>query len=327
MSRWSDKQGTALITALLITAVVAAVAVGLSQSLTFGIARSGHLADRDQAYWYALGARDFAESALVRSLPQPGEPMRPNDAWAQGARSFEIENGFLSGEVRDGQNCFNLNSLVQVSAGVVIADDVAAERFESLMRALNIPSGEAQAIVAQAVDWIDSDTQPGPGGAEDLHYAERAIPHRAANSLFVEREELLALPAMNRLIYEVLRPHVCALPSVDQPPLNLNTLRTDQAALLAAFLDNRLSVSDAALIISRRPTIGFDDVELFWSDPLLAALELEFEHRPHVGLRTSYFEIFVEVQQGEMRYRLTESVELQGGQRLIRHHQRFGVFS
>lgn len=323
----SEKRGTALITALLITAVMASVALGLSQSLAFGIARSGHLTERDTAYWYTLGARNFAESSLIRSLPPAGEPMRPTDTWVQGERRFEIENGFLVGEIRDAQNCFNLNSLGRTSGAAVIADEHALERFVGLMRALNIPAGEAQAIAAQATDWIDSDTQPGAGGAEDLQYAQRAIPHRAANRLFTEREELLTLPSVNRVIFAVLSPHVCALPTLDQPPFNLNTLRVDQAALLTAVLDQRLSTSDAALVISRRPTTGFDDVELFWSDPLLAALEMPVEDRPPLGLNSTHFEIFVEVQQGEMRYRLTESVELQGGQRLIRHHQRFGVFS
>jgi len=328
MRRRADKRGTALITALMITAVMSTVAVGLSQSLFFAIGRSGHIEDRDQAYWYAVGARDFAESALLRSLPPSGEPMRPTDAWAQGARQFEIENGALIGEVRDANNCFNLNALVtQAGHDGYTGDAAAAEAFIALMQALNIPAGEAQAIAAQATDWVDSDTRPEARGAEDMQYAQRPVPHRAANTLFTEAEEMLALPAMNPAYFIVLAPLVCAHPMTDQTPLNLNTLRPDQAALLAASLDNRLSLSDAALLISRRPTTGYMDIEDVWRDSLLAELELAQEDRPVLTLSSRYFEILVDVLQGDTRYRLRESVELESTGRLTRHSQRFGVFS
>lgn len=327
MTGATSKRGAALITALMITAVMAVVAVGLSQGLFYSIGRSGNLAARDTAYWYAMGARDFAEGALVRSLPPAGEPMRPGDAWVQGARQFEIEGGALVGHVRDMNNCFNLNSLVRrEGAGRYIADEAAGERFMALAEALNLPAGEAQAILSQATDWIDSDSQPAGRGAEDITYLQRPLPHRAANTLFTEREELLALPAMTRPVYAVLAPLVCAQPAAEAAPLNPNTLRAEQAPLLAAALGNRLSLSDTALLISRRPSTGFPDLETFWTDPLLAGLDLEVEDRPALTLNSRYFEIRIEVRQGEARYALIETVERVSGNRLERHHQRFGVF-
>ncbi|WP_394693810.1 type II secretion system minor pseudopilin GspK [Hyphobacterium sp.] len=321
------KRGTALITALMITAVMSTVAVGLSQALFFGIDRSGHIEARDQAYWYAVGARDFAESALLRSLPPTGEPMRASDAWAQGPRQFEIENGALIGEVRDANNCFNLNALVSAAGrGGYAADEAAAERFIALIQALNIPAGDAQAIAAQATDWIDSDTRPEARGAEDMQYAQRRVPHRTANTLFVETEEILVLPVMTPLYFSRLAPLVCAHPVTEEIPLNLNTLRPEQAALLAAALDNQVSRSEAALLISRRPTTGYLEVEDFWRDPLVAELEISPENRPVFTLNSRYFEIHVDVQQGDSRYRLTERVELESSRRLTRHSQRFGVF-
>lgn len=328
MMRAADKRGTALITALMITAVMATVATGLSQSLFFAIGRSGHIADRDQAYWYAVGARDFAESVLLRSLPPPDQPMRPSDAWVQGPRRFEIENGALTGEVRDANNCFNLNALVtQAGNGGYAASESDAEAFIALMQALNIPAGDAQAIAAQATDWIDSDTRPEARGAEDVQYAQRPVPHRAANTLFTEAAEMLVLPAMNPAYFAVLSPLVCAHPAAAQIPLNPNTLRPDQAALLAAALDNNLSLSDAALLISRRPTTGYADIEAVWQEPLLADLDISPEDRPLFTLNSRYFEIRVDVLQGETHYRLHESVEVDSTSRLTRHSQRFGVFA
>lgn len=327
MTNAPAKRGTALITALMITAVMSTVSVSLSQTLFFGIDRSGHIETRDQAYWYAVGARDFAESALLRSLPASGEPMRASDAWAQGPRQFEIENGALIGEVRDANNCFNLNALVSTTGrGGYAADEAAAERFIALMQALNIPAGDAQAIAAQATDWADSDTRPEARGAEDVQYAQRNVPHRAANTLFAEAEEMLALPVMTPLYFSRLASLVCAHPVTEQIPLNLNTLRPEQAALMAAALGNQVSQSEAALLISRRPTTGYLEVEDFWRDPLVAELEISPDARPDFTLNSRYFEIHVDVRQGESRYRLTERVELESSGRLTRHGQRFGVF-
>lgn len=327
MKTLSGKRGTALITSLMIMAVMASVAVSLSQNMMVTISRHGHVSERDQAFWYALGARDFAEGALLQSLPEAGDPMRPTDAWAQGPRYFEIDNGHLVGEVRDASNCFNLNSLVPATGQANAAREANADAFISLMQALNIPAGEAQAIAAQATDWIDADNRPGARGAEDSDYRMRSIPHRAANAPFVEREELLSLPAMRREVFEIVAPLVCAHPVAEPSPLNLNTLRSDQVALLAAYLDDALSVSDLALVLSRRPSTGFNTVEEFWTDPLIASAEIAAEDRPPFALNTRYFEILVDVRQGESRYRLFESVELTGAGRLERHMQRFGVFS
>jgi general secretion pathway protein K len=327
MRRWGNNRGTALVTALLITAVMASVSISLSQSLFFSIERSSQIGYRDTAYWYALGARDFAESVLLRSLPRDGEPMRPRDAWNQGARQFEIDNGALIGEVRDAQNCFNLNSLVQREERGYIQAPEASERFVALLQAMNIPSIDARTISAQATDWIDSDNRPVARGAEDSVYAARPVPHRAANSLFVEREELRALPAVHRGLYASIAPFVCALPDTAAQPLNLNTLRPEQAALLAAELENRISLSDAALILSRRPTTGYESVAEFWADPLLTELEWPEDERPEFGLTSRFFEIHVDVLQGDNLYRLTETVEIASGRRLVRHGQRFGVLS
>ncbi len=131
---------------------------------------------------------------------------------------------------------------------------------------------------------------------------------------------------MTRPVYAVLAPLVCAQPAAEAAPLNPNTLRAEQAPLLAAALGNRLSLSDTALLISRRPSTGFPDLETFWTDPLLAGLDLEVEDRPALTLNSRYFEIRIEVRQGEARYALIETVERVSGNRLERHHQRFGVF-
>lgn len=322
-----DKRGTALVTALMITAIMAVVALALSQSLFFGIDRFRHIDMRDRAYWYALGAREFAESALVRSLPRGNEPVRPNDPWVRGEQIFPVDGGQLIGRVRDAQNCFNLNALVEDGRrGQLVGDEEAARLFGALLRGLDIPPGEAETLIAQITDWVDSDGRPEPRGAEDTDYAERPIAHRAANGFFREREELLALPVMTPALYARLSESVCALPTTEQPPLNLNSLRTDQAVLLAAVTENLITPAQAALILSRRPSNGYDNTEEFWSDAVFDDLAIDPSHRERTGLRTQFFDISVAVSIEDAEYSLTGLVEVDVRGQITRHYQRFGVF-
>ena len=81
------------------------------------------------------------------------------------------------------------------------------------------------AISAQVRDWIDADSVPNPGGAEDTTLQLRRPPYRAANRPFVHVSELRLLPAVEASSYDVLLPHVCALPAAT--PMNLNTISVE----------------------------------------------------------------------------------------------------
>ncbi len=47
--------------------------------------------------------------------------------------------------------------------------------------------------------------------------------------------------------------------------LNVNTIKVEQAALLAGMLENQISVGEAESIINQRPAGGFDKIEDFWA--------------------------------------------------------------
>src|SRR3546814_17930432 len=65
-------------------------------------------------------------------------------------------------------------------------------------------------------------------------------------------------------IYATLRPWICALPTSDLSPINVNTLRPDQAPLIAMLAPEQLSIGDARRAIAARPLRGYDTVADFW---------------------------------------------------------------
>jgi len=322
------KRGTALISALLVVTVMSAVAVEMLGDMRAGIERSGNVGERDRAYWYAMGARDYADSLLVRAMDEPETAMRPDAPWLSGPAHFPIEGGMITARLRDAQTCFNLNSLVaETEPGHFETRPEAVERFDALLVMAGIPPGGASRIAAQAADWIDSDSRPGAGGVEDGTLARADTPYLAANTLIVETEEMRALPSMTPEIFAAISNLVCALPQAGDMPLNVNTLQLEQAVQLAALFPGRLSRLDAEAILLRRPSGGYARIEDFWADPVIAALEPEAEDLARVTLVSRWFETEIAVALGSARYTLEARVEADQAGTLNHHGQRFGALS
>lgn len=320
--------GASLISALLLVALMTSIALALATDMRFAMRRSANLDVRDQAYWYALGAREFAETLVLRAMSQPETALRPDAEWLGGTRIFPIDDGQLAGTVRDGNNCFNINGIVVRDGNDrLIEDPEQRRRFEILMDAAGIPFQSASLIAAQAVDWLDSDVRARLGGAEDEAYMTAERGHRTGNTLMAEREELLGLAAMTPAIYERLRPLVCARPFAQPLPLNLNTLTLDQSPLMIAMFDGALSRTDADGVLIQRPPAGYGDIHDFWTDPVIVQLEAGPGVQSNFGLTTNYFEIEIDVLYAGMRFELFEVVEWRDDGRILRMSQRYGSFS
>jgi len=327
------ERGTALISALLTVALMSALAVELVDATRFSLARSTNIAERDQAYWHARGAREFAEQLLSASVAGPDAIMRPTDPWVVvPAQRSEIEGGELVGRVSDGNNCFNINTLAPDPSAAeddpsALTADEARRGFTALMDALGVPSGVSARLRAEIIDWIDADTRPELGGAEDSEYGRFSPAYRAANQRFTELEELLALPVITPALFATLEPWLCARPEAVRLPVNVNTLRLDQAPLLAAALQGGLTPSDAETVLFRRPVNGYESEEELWSDPLMARLadsDGSAALREALSFRSRWFEIDVEVRLGAARFSLETLAVMDDEGRLQRRGQRFG---
>jgi general secretion pathway protein K len=184
----------ALLAALLLVALMAALSVQLVDLTRFAVFRTSHIDARAHAYWQALGAREFAESVVQRGVD--GEVMRSDLTWLSEPQIFPIEDGVITGLISDRNNCFNVNALAGVSSG---DDDVnpaeaaarAQRMFDVLMTEIGAPPGQARSLRAQITDWIDADTRPEPGGAEDQTYGAFDPPYRTANTAMAELDEMI----------------------------------------------------------------------------------------------------------------------------------------
>lgn len=270
------ERGAALLTVLLLVAVMAVITATALERLTLATKLTGNAAALDQARAYSYASELLAAAKIADLVAAQGNRTTLQGEWNARPFTLPIPGGLGTATVTDGGNCFNVNSLVsgggEDGASNFVAQPVAERQFQALMGLLGVDAGAAQLISAAAIDWIDSDDAPRPNGAESDTYLQGAVPYRAANQLMADPSEMRVLRGMTPAIYAKLRPWICALPVAELSPINVNTLLPAQAPLLAMLLPGQLSVGQARELLARRPANGYESTTAFWAVPALAGV-------------------------------------------------------
>ena len=299
-----SEQGAALLTVLLLVAVMAVLAATALEQLKLGTRLAASTAATEQARAFALAGETVVRYRIGDLILRDAARTNLQGEWAGNPTNFPIDGGLATARIDDGGNCFNLNSLVDKAAdGRLTARPIAMEQFARLLTLIETPGREANNISAAAADWIDSDSEDSPGGAEDASYAALPNPRRTANTLMADPSELRAVAGVTPAIYSRVRPFVCALPVNNLSVINVNTLRLDQAPLLSMLLPG-LDPQRARAAISMRPDpAGFDSISTFWNLPPLTATPPADDARGQVRLTTRWFDLtlIVELQGAELQ--------------------------
>ncbi len=282
------EEGAALLTVLLIVAVMAVLAVAALERLKLGTRLATNSAAIEQARAYAMAAETVARYRIGDLIQRDANRTTLVGNWAGQPTNFPIDGGTATARLDDGGNCFNLNSLVdKAQDGVLIVRPFAVAQFARLLNLLELPGRDADALADATADWIDSDAAPLAGGAEDAAYANARTPYLPANTVMADASEWRAVAGVTPALYARARPFLCALPVTDLTAININTLRRDQAVLLATVVPT-LDVARAAAVVEARPENGWDSLATVWSLPQLAASAAD-AGRAQVKLVTRWF--------------------------------------
>lgn len=294
-----SERGGALLTVLLLVAVMSALSVAALEKLRLSTRLAANGAAADQARAFAFGVEAMALDRIGLLTGRETKGTTPAEGWNGRPFTVPLTGGIATATFRDGGNCFNLNSVVD---GLIVGDyaprELGIRQFVWLMQALGIAPTDARRVAASLVDWIDADSVPNPDGAEDDYYARGATPYRAANTLLGDVTELRAVAGVTPELYARLRPWVCALPTTDLSPVNVNTLALDQAPLIAMLIPGQLDLPRARAILSQRPAGGWTSIADFWDLSTLHALTPPMEVQNQTGLRTRWFELTLDVEIG-----------------------------
>ncbi len=296
MPRKPSERGAALLTVLLLVAVVAVMAATALERLRLSTRLTANAVALDQARGLAFAAEALATSRVSDLLQKSPDRVTLDGGWSNRPYTIPLPNGIATARVSDGGNCFNLNSLVTELDGTYVADPSTIAQFARLIRLLNLPGGEG--IAAATADWIDSDDQPLGTGAEDSAYAGLATPYRTANTLMVDPSELRAVAGVSDATYTKLRPWLCTLPRATRATINVNTLTPEQAPLIAMLVPDTLGVGAAAAGLLRRPAGGFSDTQDFWKIYAANGITADPAATQQTGVTTTWFDLKVTVTVG-----------------------------
>ncbi len=299
MTTGRSERGAALLTVMMIVAAMSVAALAVTHAVTQSTVRSQALDAQAQLAYYAISAEEVAkarmidalgtvENQLVLGMPGLGEP-----------QIIPVDGGALTVTVRDATNCFNVNTLTKgLEGGVLAADPDQQKVYQSLLLAVIEDGYESDmvALVSALTDWMDDNSVPGNGGAEDGYYLSEVPSYRTSSQKLTSLDELRSVRGYTPDVYARLRPVLCALPGmVQSDTLNINTLEVHHAPLLRHAFSDALEIDDARELIASRPSEGWRSVEDLSEDPLVKAIDPALVRVDRLGLVTTLVEVSANV--------------------------------
>ncbi|GMR18040.1 MAG: GspK family T2SS minor pseudopilin variant XcpX [Gammaproteobacteria bacterium] len=279
----SNQRGVALISTILIVAIVVTATAFLSFEQQLWIRQAENISDRARAESVRRGAM---QGALIL-LEEDAKDSTTDDLteeWYTALLGGQVGDGGFVGTIQDAQSLFNLNSLINSDGKTHNPRNTAM--FRRLLSAQSIDPNLVDAVL----DWLDKDSQQRAYGAEDIAYLDQKIPYRIANQKFSSVEELRLVQGFDMKSVNKLRNYLTALPD-NTTPININTAPPE--ILKAMFT---IPPTDAVIqgsIINKRP---------FKNKSELAA-NLTGQTSPDIidyGVRTAYFNVNVTVTFGRL---------------------------
>ena len=240
-------KGVALITALLIMALVATLAYTLEWNNSLDLRRTIVMLNREQAVQVALGAESWMQSILLQDI-QESQTDHLGEIWASDLPGLPIDGGEIFGAIEDLQGRFNVNNLIDNDGAI---DPLAVEQFARLLEALGLD----RRFAGIAADWIDADQDASfPDGAEDSMYTSMTPPYRSPNQRLTSASELGAIEGMDKETMDILLPHVTALPRTTG--INVNTA----TGPVLQSLGENISLAEVEGLLAERAETGFADL-------------------------------------------------------------------
>ncbi len=294
-----SETGAALLTVLLIVAVVSVIAASALEKMRLANRLGGNAIALEQARGYAMAAETLATTRIDALLARDGARVTLAGGWSGTPFALPVPGATATATVVDGGNCFNLNGLViEAAPGVYETRAESVVQFARLMRLIGIPGQQGAAIAAATADWIDSDGDAQPQGAEDARYAGAAVPYRTGNSLMTDISELRAVAGVTPVLYRQIARWVCVQPRAAVSRLNVNTLAPEQAPLLAMLFPDTLDVGRARQLLLERPAQGFASTVEFFQRPALQGLAAGPAIAEQTAITTQWFNLGVSVSLG-----------------------------
>ncbi|TEW53940.1 general secretion pathway protein GspK [Psychromonas sp. RZ22] len=285
------QRGIALITVLMILALMVTIATTMTGRMTASLLRTEGLSFSQKVYWYGQASVEFSRMILNNDMAD-SSVVSLDQLWATPDMVFPVDEGTIAGRLKDYRSCFNVNAIALADK-----DDVRAlpvRQFQALLEALDVEQYTAEVVAESTRDWIDkNDTVDGSQGAEDRIYEARGVAHLTANNLMVDISELRSVQGVSRAVFEHIKPYLCALPVATQL-INVNTVAVDQAEILYALFkpEFNFSIEDFEQLLEDRPTSGWATTNEFLESPMFIDQTIPEDIKSQLSVTSEFFHLY-----------------------------------
>lgn len=231
------QEGFALLTVLLVVALISMVSSQLIYDQQLNIQRSSYMIHQAHSVSVAFGFEDWVKKGLKADL-EDNKIDHLAEQWAQPLIPVAFADGMVSGEMADLQAKINVNN--------VLAKNTAQRLFwkKMIVRSLqqNLPEYSFLGFGDVLKDWIDADDETLEMGAESDHYLLNQPAFRTANHPMVMVSELKNLKDMQALSpgqFNLLANSFCALPT--ETTINVNTADVPVIMALSDWLSEDIA--------------------------------------------------------------------------------------
>jgi len=309
-----NERGAALLSILMIVAVMSVAALGAVESLGRSVALARLSDERMQIIWAARSA----EAVAGISVQQIGD--LGAQAFGKPA-AFPLGRAMILATLSDASNCFNLNSL-----GADAGGPAAHAAYRRLLEHSGILPGDALRLADTAADWIDGDQEARAYGAEADTYRRRPVAYRTPDRLMENVSEIRAVEGYTAKILRRISGNICVRPDTNLAPLNINALQPSHAPLLAARLSEVMTLEEAEGAIRARPVSGWGSLEAFLSLDAISRIAPESRDDAALSLRSGYVQVDADIRVGSSREKiaLTYRTDAPGSAVLV--ERRVGAF-
>ncbi|MDR2262404.1 MAG: type II secretion system minor pseudopilin GspK [Enterobacter asburiae] len=268
MSRIRQQRGVALLVVLILLVMMSALAAKISQQFCRNLQKTHYQVSQQQLRWAIQAQEKVVKDRLQNDASGESKPLDPDGDWHQPLET-QGEDYTVVGQVEDAQDCFNVNNLLAADKAAqgqetqAVPEKPLKERIvEQILTDSGVSQTSSEEVYQQLVDYLDGDTTTVKEGAETDAWAGVVPARQPANQMMRTIAEIKLLPAFPAAAYPKVRKLLCALPD-SASKVDVNTLKPEQAALLAALFPGKFNEDDAVRLLASRPETGWENMETF----------------------------------------------------------------
>ncbi|HBG47821.1 MAG TPA: hypothetical protein DDW94_12660 [Deltaproteobacteria bacterium] len=291
-----SESGLALVTVLLVTAVLATLVTDFIYRTYIASSRAGNLRDSARAALIAGDGVALARAGLEEFLKKDANiVMDPT-----GMVFSQPVGEDLSVEIRAVDERARLSTRIAYPLTGVLEP----KAHGSFLRLLKVVKAE-DSLADQLVDWIDSDTTPRGRGAEESYYMTLAEPYKPRNNYPESVDELLLVKGFTPEVLRSIGPYIT--PYVPDGLVNINT--APRTVLMA--LTEEMTGELADEIIKYRNKTPFRDRSDVMKVPGFEKTGFGLQDR--VTATSRLFRVYSRAKSGEVIREVEAVVQVGGG--------------